>query len=230
MRNEYNSEIRKHYLEEYFSEFIGSFFLVFFGCGAIILSKKSPTALPYEYIPIIFGLSISVMVTVLGKISGAHFNPAITLGFWAVKKFPSFKIPAYIFSQLSGACSAGLIHYFIWGSHEHLFGASIFHGQASEAFIIETIGSFFLMFVYCAVSQESKAQDHRASIALGISLTLTTFLFLSLTGASLNPTRSIAPAIWSSYYEGIWIYIFAPVIGAVVAALSYERLSRYKKY
>lgn len=221
--------MKKHSFEQYLSEFIGTFFLVFFGCGAIILSKLNPSAMPGFIIPVIFGLIVCAMIYAVGHISGAHFNPAVTISFWAIKKFPAYKIPGYIFSQIAGALVAGLFHYIIWGGVNHLFGATVFHGPITQAITSEFLASFLLMFVITAVATDSRAQGELAGIAIGIAVALCAFLFGPLTGASMNPARSLGPAIWASYWEGLWIYFVAPVSGAIVAALIYDKIRCHKE-
>lgn len=221
--------MKKHVPEQYLCEFIGTFFLVFFGCGSIILFKNNPAAMPVFMIPVIFGLIVCAMIYAVGHISGAHFNPAVTIGFWSIKKFPTYKLAGYIFSQLAGASLAGLFHLLIWGSFDHMFGATILHITVAQALLVEFLATFMLMFVITSVATDSRAQGELAGIAIGIAVALCAFLFGPLTGASMNPARSFGPAMWSSYVEGLWIYFLAPIAGAVCAAIVYNKLRCYKE-
>jgi len=216
--------MRKHNFEQYLSEFLGTFFLVFFGCGSVILSKFNPEAMPSFMIPIVFGLIVCAMIYSVGHISGAHFNPAVTLSFWVIRKFPTYRLAGYITSQMTGSIVAGLFHYLIWGSHDHMFGVTVFHGATTQALTAEFLASFMLMFVITSVATDSRAQGEQAAMAIGIAIALCAFLFGPVTGASMNPARSLGPAIWASYSEGLWIYFVAPILGAVSAALVYNKL------
>lgn len=213
----------KKYLPQYIAEFIGTFFLVFFACGAMILSQLSPELLQPFVISIVFGGVISVMIYATGHISGAHFNPAVTIAFWAVKRFPSQKILGYIVAQISGATLASLLHLFIWGS-KHSFGMTSLSVGIEVGILLEFLMGFVLMFVIIAVATDSRAVGELAGIAIGSTVMICAFVFGPLTGASINPARSIGPAILAGDFTHLWIFIVFPILGAIVGAIVYEKI------
>ena len=217
----------KHQLPQYIAEFIGSFFLIFFGCGSMILSEVLP-GYDSGFVPIIWGGSVSIMIYAVGHISGAHFNPAVTLAFWAVKRFPAKRVPGYIVSQILGALFASFIHYIIWGI-DHNFGATMVSTSFGAGFLVEVILSFVLMFVIISVATDSRAVGELAGMAIGVSVALCSFVGGPLTNASMNPARSIAPAIFSGNISILWLYIGAPIIGTILGALTYEWIRCHKE-
>ena len=214
----------KHQLPQYIAEFIGSFFLIFFGCGSMILAELQPSYAG-GFIPVIWGGAVSIMIYAVGHISGAHFNPAVTLAFWSIKKFPTKRVPGYIFFQILGAIWASLIHLVIWGS-DHTFGMTLVSTSVSTsvsaAFLIEVILSFALMFVIVSVATDSRAVGELAGIAIGSSVTLCSFVGGPMTNASMNPARSIAPAIFANDFNNLWLYILAPIIGTIIGTKTYD--------
>lgn len=217
----------KHHLPQYIAEFIGSFFLVFFGCGSMILAQLDPN---YQagFIPIIWGAAVAIMIYAVGHISGAHFNPAVTISFWAVKRFPGKRVLAYVLSQISGALVASSTHMAIWGN-EHHFGATSISLSFMGGFMVEMILSFVLMFVIISVATDARAVGELAGIAIGSTVALCAFVGGPLTNASMNPARSIAPAILSGDYSLLLLYIFAPIIGALLGAKAYEWIRCHKE-
>ncbi|MCB0406583.1 MAG: aquaporin [Bdellovibrionales bacterium] len=210
----------KNELPQYIAEFIGTFFLVFFGCGAIILAELGNSHLN-AFIPIIFGGTVTVMIYTVGHISGAHFNPAVTLAFLGAGRFPAYKVPGYIFAQVLGAMIASLAHSFIWGS-QHSFGVTTLHISLGAGFFVETLLSFALMFVIISVATDSRAVGELAGVAIGLIVTLCAFVGGPLTSASINPARTLGPAFISQNFSSLWLYILAPLIGAYSGAKVYE--------
>lgn len=210
----------RHELPQYIAEFIGTFFLVFFGCGSMVLAELNPTY-NGSFVPIIWGGAVSIMIYAVGHISGAHFNPAVTIAFWVVKRFPGKRVLGYILFQIAGALLASFVHYIIWGA-EHQFGATGLSTGVGAGFLVEFILSFALMFVIISVATDSRAVGELAGIAIGSTVALCAFVGGPLTKASMNPARSIAPAIASGEYSILWLYIAAPILGAIVGALVYE--------
>lgn len=205
------------------AEFIGTFALVFFGCGAIIVHSEFPDRLEVSAIPVVFGLVIATMIYGIGHISGAHFNPAVTLAFAASKKFPWKDVPFYLTVQCAGALVAALILSFLFPEAKSL-GRTIPAVSYPIAFVWETLLTFFLMFVIMAVATDARAVGTMAGIAIGGIVALDAFVGGPLTGASMNPARSIGPAVIEGNMKGLWIYLSAPVLGAVTAAVSYEKI------
>lgn len=204
----------------YLAEFIGSFFLVFFGCGSMILAETLP-GYDSSFVPIIWGGVVSIMIYSVGHISGAHFNPAVTFAFWSIKKFPRERLAGYVISQCSGAILASIIHAFIWGS-SHNFGATSFTMSLLGAFVVELILSFILMFVIVSVATDSRAVGELAGIAIGSTVALCAFVGGPVTKASMNPARSLGPAIMSGQPDQLWLYFLAPLIGAFLGAKTYQ--------
>ena len=210
----------KHEISQYIAEFLGTFFLIFFGCGSMILAEVNPS---YNgaFIPIIWGGAVMIMIYAVGHISGAHFNPAVTLAFWISKRFPGKRVVGYLASQMGGAIMASLVHFAIWGG-EHNFGMTIPTISISGAILVEFILSFALMFVIMSVATDSRAVGELAGIAIGTTVGLCAFVGGPLTNASMNPARSIGPAILARDFSLLWLYILIPILGAVIGAITYE--------
>jgi aquaporin NIP len=217
----------KHEFSQYIAEFIGSFFLIFFGCGSMILAELN-TTYHGSFIPVIWGGAVSIMIYAVGHISGAHFNPAVTLAFWCIKRFPSKRVMGYILSQLFGALVASAVHLTIWGA-DHTFGGTMVSTSFSGAFLIEVILSFALMFVIVSVATDSRAAGELAGIAIGSTVALCSFVGGPMTNASMNPARSLAPAILSGNYSNIWLYIAAPILGTIIGAITYDWIRCHKE-
>lgn len=216
----------KHQLPQYIAEFIGTFFMMFFGCGSMILAQTNP-AYNGSFIPIIWGGAVAIMIYSVGHISGAHFNPAVTVAFWSTGRFPLKRVPGYIISQIAGALSASILHLFIWGN-EHGFGSTRMSVFMSGGFVVEIVISFALMFVIMSVATDSRAVGELAGIAIGSTVTLAAFVAGPLTNASMNPARSIAPAILTGDFSVLWIYLIAPFIGTILGAKVYDWIRCYR--
>jgi aquaporin Z len=203
-------------MRNYIAELIGTFALVFCGTGAIVINQQSGGAITHVGIAITFGLIIMSMIYSLGNISGAHFNPAVSIAFTIAGRFSIKQLPGYIFSQLIGALLASLTLKFLFPANEFL-GATMPAGTEMQSFILELILTFFLMLVIVNVAVGSKEQGMFAGLAIGSVVALEAMFAGPICGASMNPARSIAPAIMSGHLEHLWIYIIAPVIGASLA-------------
>lgn len=214
----------KQQWSQYIAEFIGTFFLVFMGCGSIILFQLNNSDLPAFAIPIIFGGIVSVMIYAVGHISGAHFNPAVTIAFSVTRKFPLKKVPGYLIAQFLGAILASGLHKWIWFEEYHDFGATFSQLPLGMHMGVEFVLSFLLMFVIISVATDTRAVGEMAGIAIGSTVTLCAFVGGPLTGASMNPARSFGPALWLFQFEQYWIYLLVPVIGAICGAWVYEKI------
>jgi len=210
----------KNRLSHYLAEFIGTYMMIFFGCGSMILAETNPG---YDggFVPVIWGGVVSIMIYAVGHISGAHFNPAVTIAFWAIKKFPANKVLGHLISQFSGALLASLTHALVFGS-AHQFGMSLPAIEVTSVFFLEFVASFLLMFVITSVATDSRAAGELAGIAIGSTVALNAFVVGPLTGASMNPARSLAPAVLSGQMSHLWIYLIAPILGAAVGAIAYN--------
>jgi MIP family channel proteins len=204
------------------AETIGTFALVFAGCGAIMVDAKTHS-LGHVGVAISFGLVIMVMIYAAGHISGAHFNPAVTAAFAVSRHFPWPSVAAYWAAQLAGALAAALILRSSLGDIAHL-GATLPAGSNGQAFLWEGVLTFFLMFVIMAVATDTRAVGEAAAIAIGGTVGLDAMFGGPITGASMNPARSIGPAVAAGDYTSLWVYILAPLAGAALAAVTYQVL------
>jgi len=211
-------------LRKCFAEFIGTFALVFAGTGAIIINDVSGGVIGHVGIALTFGLVIMVMIYALGDISGAHFNPAVSTGFWLAKKMSLQETLSFILSQVAGAFAATGLLRILFPQHATL-GTTLPNSVTTGApFILEVILTFFLMFVIIQVSTGAKEKGLMAGIAIGGTIALDALFGGPMTGASMNPARSLAPAIVSGHYEFLWIYLTAPFLGAAMAVGSWRLL------
>ena len=204
------------------AEAIGTFALVFAGCGAIMVDARTG-ALGHVGVAISFGLVIMVMIYAVGHVSGAHFNPAVTFAFALTRHFPWPRVGAYWAAQLAGALAAALVLRASLGDVAHV-GATLPSGSDAQAFLWEGVLTFFLMFVIMAVATDTRAVGEAAAIAIGGTVGLDAMFGGPITGASMNPARSLGPAIAASDYTAIWVYLLAPLVGAALAAVTYQIL------
>ncbi len=200
----------------YIAEGIGTFSLVFAGCGAIIVNDISGGVITHVGVSLVFGLVVMTMIYAVGNISGAHLNPAVTLGFLFAKRLDHRLVSPYITSQILGAILACLVLRILFPEHDSL-GATLPSVDLIRAFIIEVILSFLLMFVILNVSTKHMEKGIMAGVAVGGTIAFEALLAGPLTGASMNPTRSLAPALVSGHLKEVWIYLLAPVIGTFLA-------------
>ncbi len=205
-------------MKKYLAEVLGTFGLVFAGTGAIVINDFSQGAITHVGIALTFGLIVMAMIYSVGDISGAHLNPAVTIGFWVAKRFPAKEILPYILSQLIGAFLASGLLWFVFPEHPNL-GATLPALTLTQVFVFELILTFFLMFVIINVSTGAKEKGLMAGVAIGATVALEALFAGPVTGASMNPARSIAPALVSGNLTGLWVYISAPIIGAYLAIL-----------
>ena len=215
-------------MNKYLAEFLGTFALVFCGTGAIIIDHQTNGAVTHVGVAITFGLIVMAMIYSLGDISGAHLNPAVTLAFCLARRFPLKQAVPFISSQLSGAVSASLILRFLFPD-DHLLGTTLPSGTAMQSFVLEFILSLFLMLVIINVATGSKEQGMFAGLAIGSTVLLEAMFAGPVSGASMNPARSLAPALISGTYNHLWIYIAAPTSGAALAVPVFHFLHRKKQ-
>jgi aquaporin Z len=206
----------KNNLKKYTSEFIGTFALVFCGTGAIIINTQTHGTISHSGIAITFGLIVSVMIFAFGDISGAHFNPAVTIAFTVSHKLSLKKMCFYVLSQLSGAVCASIVLKFLFPD-DRLLGTTLPSGTFMQSFVLELILTFFLMVVIINVSTGSKEKGIMAAFAVGFTVLLEAMFAGPISGASMNPARSFAPALISGNMQYLWLYITAPVAGALIA-------------
>ncbi len=203
-------------MKKYFAEFLGTFAIVFCGTGAIIIDQQTNGGVSHAGVAATFGLIVMAMIYTFGEISGAHFNPAVTIGFAFAKLFPMKQILPYIASQIAGAFIATLVLKFLFPENMTL-GGTLPAGSQLQSFILEFILTYFLMLVILNVSQGSKETGIMAGIAIGAVVLLEAMFAGPICGASMNPARSLSPAIVSGNVQSLWIYLIAPVMGAITA-------------
>ncbi len=205
-------------MRKFASELIGTFAIVFAGTGAIIINHVSQGAISHAGVALTFGLIVLAMVYTFGDVSGAHLNPAVTLGFFAAGRLPAREIFPYVVAQLSGATLASAVLRGMFPAHPNL-GATLPFGPAMQSFVLEFILTALLMLVILSVSTGAKEKGITAGIAVGSVIALEAMFAGPISGASMNPARSFAPAIVSGEMKDLWIYLTAPVLGALFAPL-----------
>lgn len=200
------------------AEGIGTFALVFAGTGAIVVNDVSGGAVTHVGIAVTFGLIVMAMIYAVGDISGAHLNPAVTLGFWAARRLPVQDALPYVVSQCAGALVASALLRVLFASHATL-GATLPAGPDSQSFVLEVVLTFFLMFVILGVATGAKEKGITAGIAIGGTVGLAALFAGPICGASMNPARSLGPALMAGELGDLWIYLAAPPVGAALAVL-----------
>lgn len=204
-------------MRKYLAEAIGTFVLLFAGCGSIIISDLYPNTITHGGISMAFGTAVLVMIYAVGNVSGAHFNPAVTIGFCFAKKMDKKEALMYILFQLIGAIlSMILINYLF--EPVSVFGVTVPSVSVFKAFLIEILLTFILMTVILNVSTGYKEKGIMAGVAVGTTVFILALIGGPLTGASMNPARTIAPALIAFDFSHIWLYIVGPIIGAILAS------------
>lgn len=211
-------------MKKYIAEAIGTFALVFCGTGAIIINQETNGTVSHAGIAITFGLIVMAMIYSLGDISGAHLNPAVSIAFTIAKRFQLKQLLPYILSQIAGALLASLVLKFLFPSNE-LLGATMPTGSDMQSFVLEFLLTFFLMLVIINVATGSKEQGMFAGLAIGSTVLLEAMFAGPICGASMNPARSLSPAIVSGHAEHLWIYLTATILGAITAIPLWKYLS-----
>ncbi len=206
-------------MRTYISESIGTFSLVFCGTGAMTINEVTGGDVTHVGIAITWGLIVMAMIYAFGEISGAHLNPAVTIAFAYAKKFEWKEVPKYIIAQCIGAIFASSILLFLFPDSEFL-GGTLPSIDAFRAFVLETLLTYFLMVVIINVSTGSKEIGTMAGIAIGGVVLLEAMFAGPVTKASMNPARSLGPALLSGHWEHQWLYFTAPIVGALLAVMT----------
>lgn len=206
------------------AEGFAAFALVFAGCGAIVADAEYGGALGVVGIALVFGLVITAMVYATGHLSGAHINPAVTIAFALSRHFPGREVVAYVAAQLLGATLAALCLLAVWPHAPAELGATTPSVGAASALLYEALMSALLMFVILAVATDTRAVGAGAAIAIGATVGLDALFGGPVTGASMNPARSLGPALASGELGSLWIYVVGPLAGTALGALAYELL------
>ncbi len=201
------------------AEFFGTFALVFAGTGAIVINQASGGVISHVGIALTFGLVVLAMIYAVGDVSGAHLNPAVTLGFFAARRLEGGTVLPYLASQSAGALAASVLLRALFPASE-LLGATQPAGAAWQSFVLEAVLAWLLMFVVLAVSTGAKEKGITAGIAVGAVIAFEAMFAGPVSGASMNPARSLAPAVVSGHFESLWIYLLAPTLGALTAVFT----------
>lgn len=215
--------------QRYLSECIGTFAIVFGACGAVISDVASGGVVTLLGVALVPGLMVLAMIYALGPVCAAHFNPAVTIGFAVAQRFPWRHVLPYIFAQMGGALVACLLLGLLYGRDTAMsagFGAHIPRVGALQAIGFEIVFGFFLMFVIMAVATDKRVSAPVPGLAIGLTVVLAIMFGGPISGASMNPARSLAPAVFAGGEALVYlpIYIVSPIVGAVIAALVYELL------
>jgi len=205
------------------AEFLGTYALVFTGTGAIVIDTLSGGAITHLGVALCFGLVVMILIDAFGDLSGAHFNPAVSLGFTFARRFPLRDLVSYISAQIAGALAASISLHLLFPASQTL-GATFPAGSAGQSFILELLLTLFLMLVILNVSHGAKEKGITAGIAIGATIGLEALFAGPICGASMNPARSLAPALISGHPEHLWIYLTAPIAGALAAVPIYSLL------
>ena len=211
------------------AELLGTFILVFAGTGAIMINDIAQ-AIGHVGIALTFGFVIVALIYSFAHVSGAHFNPAVTIAFWSMGEFNKRNVLPYITAQIIGGLLASLCLYYLLSENftdvtaVSYLGATIPSGSVSQSFGFEFILTFILMIVICASAVHGKATKDFAGLAIGLTVGLESMFAGPITGASMNPARSIGPAVISGNLEHLWLYIVATILGAILASMVFLKV------
>jgi MIP family channel proteins len=205
------------------AELLGTFSLVAAGCGALIVEGRTG-ALGHVGVALSFGLVVAVMVAAVGHVSGAHLNPAVTVAFALFRHFPWREVPGYVAAQVAGAVAAAGVLALLFGAGPENLGATAPSGPVAQSLVIELMLSAALMFVITAVATDTRAVGELAALSIGATVAVNALWGGPITGASMNPARSLGPALFSGAWEAHWIYWAGPLVGAALGAGAYRLL------
>ena len=211
-------------MREYAAEAFGTFALVFAGTGAIVINDVTGGSVTHVGIGLTFGLIVMAMIYAVGDVSGAHLNPAVTAGFFLAGRLPGRAVIPYMVSQIIGAFFASYLLLLLFGNRAHL-GATVPLGSSWQSFGLEAVLTWLLMFVILSVSTGPKEVGVMAGTAIGGVIGLEAMFAGPICGASMNPARSLAPAVVGGTLASLWVYLIAPLLGAA-AAVPCWRLTR----
>jgi aquaporin NIP len=203
-------------MKKFYAESLGTFGLVFAGTGAVIIDETTGGAVTHVGVALTFGLVVLAMIYTFGDISGAHLNPAVTIGFWAARRMPGREVLPYVGAQVAGAILASGLLRFLFPESRFL-GATLPAASELQSFVLEIVLTFFLMLTILNVSTGAKEKGITAGIAVGSVIGLEALFAGPISGASMNPARSLAPALVSGHLQHLWIYLAGPTLGACAA-------------
>jgi len=203
-------------MRQYIAETLGTFALVFAGTGAVVIDAMTAGGVTHVGVALTFGLVVMAMIYAVGDVSGAHLNPAVTAGFFLARRLPGGRVLPYVASQVTGAFCASLALLAMFGNRASL-GATLPAGSAWQSFALEGLLTGILMFVILCVSTGPKEVGMMAGIAVGGVIGLEALFAGPISGASMNPARSLAPALASGNLHALWVYLTAPFLGSAVS-------------
>lgn len=212
-------------LNKALAEAFGTFALVFAGTGAIVINDATGGTVTHVGIALTFGLVVMAMIYAVGDVSGAHLNPAVTFGFWLSKRLPAVAVPVYLGSQVAGATLASLLLRGMFPDHPTL-GATLPVGPEARSFVLEAVLTAMLMFVILAVATGPKEKGLMAGIAVGGVIAFEALFAGPISGASMNPVRSLAPALVAGRFASLWVYLTAPILGAAAGVMCFRATQR----
>ncbi|REC62387.1 aquaporin [Chryseobacterium pennae] len=214
-------------MKRYIAETLGTFCLIFSGTGAIIINQHTGGTLGHIGICIVFGLIVTAMIYTFGSVSGTHINPAVTICFWVAGLFPAKEILPYIISQVIGAFTASALLMLMFPENEGL-GGTYPSGSNGQSFVLEVVLMFMLMLTILFTTQGSKEVQQLAGWAIGGVVLLGALFAGQISGASMNPVRSLSPAFFSGNMSSLWVYLTAPTIGALLATFTWRAMKEVK--
>ena len=200
----------------FFAEFLGTFIMVFAGTGAIVVNEISGGIVTHVGVALTFGLVVAAMIYTFGDVSGAHLNPAVSISFAVARRFPFADLPGYISAQLLGALAASGTLKLLFPTSQSL-GITLPSGSISQSFLLEIILTAILMLTILSVSHGAREKGITAAIAIGSVVGLEAMFAGPICGASMNPARSLGPALVSGNFQHIWLYVFSTILGALIA-------------
>ena len=214
-----------HCWREALAEGIGTFILVFAGTGAVMVNSISGGSVTHIGISFVFGAVVTALIYGIGHLSGAHFNPAVTLAFWTSGFFPKRRVLPYILAQLLGAFAASALLLISLGRVANLGATLPLKGNWLQSLVLEFVLTFILMFVILGSGLDRRAHIGFAGLAIGLTVGMEAAFMGPITGASMNPARSLGPALVGGIWQHHWVYWVAPILGAQLAVIVYRQLS-----
>jgi MIP family channel proteins len=214
-----------HHSQEVLAEFIGTFTMVFAGTGAVVVNQVSQGALTHLGISFVFGAVVSALIYSLGHVSGAHFNPAVTLALWQGGFVRRNRVLPYILAQVTGSIAASFVLFLAFGNVAKLGATLPLNNNWQQSLILEILLTFILMLVIFGSALDRRAPKGFAGLAIGLTVALEAACMGPITGASMNPARSLGPALVTGLWQHQWLYWIAPIVGAQLATWVYRSLS-----
>ena len=205
-----------NFMKRLLAEFLGTFVLIFAGTGAIVIDSASHGSIGHMGVALTFGLVVLAMIHTFGDVSGAHLNPSVTLGFAVAGRFAWREVSGYVTAQVAGGLCASVLLRILFPS-DPMLGATVPAGSSMQSFILETVLSAILMLTILGVSTGAKEKGITAGITIGAVVMLEAMFAGPICGASMNPARSLGPAVISGHLDALWIYLTAPLLGALLA-------------